>query len=387
MQALRVLDRFPPSEAYLLTLISAQHLEIIREEQLLSYLDRGLGVANRDARTSLLEGSLIRESEIAELDHFLERKLERGPRDFRAICRSMFTPAVERAMRGTRNEEARKLLLEPSTVPAPVANGSPPAIQYVVDEEAEFDPAAEREHSARSYPIIKVLIALGLLAGVAWVALDRDRPAFFPPAQGRAVPGDSFAPDAHNMRAVVRALCLVLGSQKDVIAQLKHDPYLSDAEREEALLYAQDNQGVSYLLNNSAWYAIRYAGITPRDCEHCLDIALEANRLAPTDGMILNTVGVAQYRAGKYKVAIDTLSQSYALNKQERLGLQPADVAFLCMAYAKQNRLPEAREQFAQLKSLLKLKIWRDDVESQFFFKEASEVMQKLDDKKGTVEL
>ena len=49
MQPLRVLDRFPPSEAYLLTLIAAQNLEMIREEQLLTYLDRGMGIANRDA--------------------------------------------------------------------------------------------------------------------------------------------------------------------------------------------------------------------------------------------------------------------------------------------------------------------------------------------------
>jgi hypothetical protein len=123
MQALRVLDRFQPSEAYLLTLLSAQHLEMIREEQLLSYLDRGLGIANRDARTALLESALLRSGEIEELDHFLERKVERGPREFRAICRSMFTPAVERVLRVTRNDDARKLTLE--AVPAQASSPLP----------------------------------------------------------------------------------------------------------------------------------------------------------------------------------------------------------------------------------------------------------------------
>src|SRR5882724_8384329 len=106
MQSLRILDRFSPPEAYLLTLLAAHHLEMIREEQFLSYLDRGMEVANRDARAALLESALLRSNEIEELDHYLARKLERGPRDFRSICRSMLTPGVERVLRHTRNEEA-----------------------------------------------------------------------------------------------------------------------------------------------------------------------------------------------------------------------------------------------------------------------------------------
>jgi hypothetical protein len=113
MQSLRVLDRFLPSEAYLLTLLAAHHVELIREEQLLNYLDRGMGIANRDARAALLDSALLRSNELDELDHYLERKVERGPREFRALCRSMFTPAVERVLRVTHNQDARALRLEP----------------------------------------------------------------------------------------------------------------------------------------------------------------------------------------------------------------------------------------------------------------------------------
>src|SRR5437879_1072929 len=120
MQSLRVLDRFSPSEAYLLTLLAAHHTEMIREEQLLSYLDRGMGIANRDARAALLESALLRALEIEELDHFLTRKLERGPRDVRSICRSMLTPSVERVLRHTRNDEARRLMAE-NLAPVPAA--------------------------------------------------------------------------------------------------------------------------------------------------------------------------------------------------------------------------------------------------------------------------
>ena len=124
MQSLRVLDRFLPSEAYLLTLLGAHHVEMIREEQLLTYLDRGMGIANRDARTALLESALLRANDIEELDHYLERKVERGPREFRAICRTMFTPSVERVLRATRNADARRLALDipAATAVAPAAN-------------------------------------------------------------------------------------------------------------------------------------------------------------------------------------------------------------------------------------------------------------------------
>jgi tetratricopeptide (TPR) repeat protein len=389
MQALRVLDRFSPSEAYLLTLLAAQHLEMIREEQLLTYLDRGMGIANRDARTALLESALLRADEIEELDRFLERKLGRGPRDFRAICRSMFTPAVERTLRITRNEDARRLTLDTTVGSANgQANGATPE-SALAEDDSEWDSEAERKRVAASHPWIKAGIALGLLAIVAWTVIMpavRDHIGR-PPFAGNAPPREALAPHPKDMQAIVRVLCLNLVSQKDVVAQIKHDPNLTDSQREEALLCAEDKPAIAELLNDSAWDTLRYAGNSQHHYERCIELALEACRLAPTDGMILNTLGVAQYRVGQYKQAVETLGQSYAINRTGEFGEHPADVAFLCMSYAKLDRTTEARDEFDKLKRLTRLRFWHDDLECQAFYREASEVMQQLAAKKAAIRL
>jgi hypothetical protein len=224
---------------------------------------------------------------------------------------------------------------------------------------------------------MKAAVALGLLALVAWTALmpgDKDQ------AAGAFSPDviESFEPRANNIRAIVRALYLTYGNKKDVVAQLRQDPYLTIPEREQALGYAQDNHQAALLLNNAAWFAIRYPRISREQAERCLDMALEACQLSPADGMVLNTLGVAQYRIGQGKEAIETLTQSFALNRVGNIGIQPADVAFLCMAYAQQNQPVEAKEQFNQLQSLLKLKHWQNDPECPAFLQEASAAMKRL---------
>src|SRR3954447_11127576 len=165
MQSLRMLDRFSPSEAYLLTLIAAHHLEMIREEQLLAYLDRGLGIANRDARTALLESAFLRADEIEELDRYLTRKLERGPRDFRSICRSMRTPAVERTLRRTRNEDARQLLIESPVAVAETAAGGGNGSGGNAGNDLEDSP--EGAPHPQTHAWVKAAVAIALLVLVA----------------------------------------------------------------------------------------------------------------------------------------------------------------------------------------------------------------------------
>ncbi len=373
MQPLRVLDRFPPSEAYLLTLIAAQNLEMIREAQLLTYLDRGTGIDNRDARTALLESALVRANEIEELDHFLERKLERGPRDFRALCRTMFTPAVERTLCTSRNADARRLMAEPSAE-TPQANGSLAQATEAMDDE-DWDQDSERQKAVQSHPWIKAAIAIGLLVAVGWTVIG---PALKDRQANALAQGGALAPGESNMEALVHSLCLVYGNKSDVQNQLRHDPFLTKKQREEAQEYAENRVQLSTLFNDTAWYAVRTPGGTKKNYERCLELALEACELSPNDGIVLNTLGVAQYRVGQFKEAVETLSQSYALNRVSERGEQPADVAFLCMAYAKLNKAAEAKEQFRELNRLLKLGIWQSDRECPVFLNEATEALSRI---------
>lgn len=377
MQSLRVLDRFSPSEAYLLTLLAAHHVEMIREEQLLSYLDRGMGITNRDARAALLESALLRSEEIEELDHFLTRKLERGPRDFRSIFRSMITPSVGRVLRHTRNEEARRLLADepaPATqLQAAGAGGNGSGVN--VGDDLEDAPEGASRPQAPSW--IKAAVAIGLLLMVALAVvmpMDRGQPAG-DDAENRSAVLGRMSPKQGDMVDLARALFFCLPNKAAVIDQMRHDPNLTQAQRSEALQAATDLDDSSELLNDSAWFVVRYAKGWPRGYQRALELANEAASLSPRNGLILNTLGVAQYRVGQYKEAVETLQKSNAINRNSRSGEHPADVGFLCMTYVKLGRTEDAREEFNVLKQLMKLEPWQTDLESIAISKEAAAAM------------
>ena len=180
------------------------------------------------------------------------------------------------------------------------------------------------------------------------------------------------------MYALVRILYLVLTDKQSVVEHVKHDPCLTDKQRRDALSIARDDYNVANFLNNSSWDVVRSKESTPTGYQHSYDLALEAGRLAPKDGLILNTVGVAQYRLGHYPEAIKLLSESYALNKESRLGEQPADVAFLAMSYARLGRAQEAKAEMVILDRLMRIPLPSSlSLERDAFGKEAAEVMRQ----------
>jgi tetratricopeptide (TPR) repeat protein len=168
----------------------------------------------------------------------------------------------------------------------------------------------------------------------------------------------------------VEDLFLVLENQKIVIEHIRNDEALTEGQRNEALQYAHDftaervTQMQGSLLqraqnyNNASWYIVRQ----PRGDEviyrRALHLAEAAVALAPGTGYYLNTLGVAQYRLGKYREAMKTLLESDRINsnpRANRLDLEgqsgsiPADVAFLAMA---SFRLGEKEKAGTYLKAL-----------------------------------
>jgi uncharacterized protein HemY len=82
-----------------------------------------------------------------------------------------------------------------------------------------------------------------------------------------------------------------------------------------------------------------------------LRLAEVACRLEPENGGIVNTLGVAQYRAGLVPEALATLTHSNALNQRKR----PEDLAFLAMAYRRLGHTLEARSMLDRLRELMRL--------------------------------
>ena len=80
-----------------------------------------------------------------------------------------------------------------------------------------------------------------------------------------------------------------------------------------------------------------------RDPEQALVLARKAVALTPGTAIYLNTLGVAQYRAGQYAEAIATLEKSLAASKGES---DAFDLFFLAMARHELGQFAQARADF-----------------------------------------
>ena len=91
--------------------------------------------------------------------------------------------------------------------------------------------------------------------------------------------------------------------------------------------------------NNLAWLLTTCPDAKLRDSARAIRLARQALRLGEQVGMVWNTLGVAQYRAGESKAAIESLGKSLAL----RDGGDAFDWFFLAMAHQRLGHKDEAR--------------------------------------------
>jgi tetratricopeptide (TPR) repeat protein len=93
------------------------------------------------------------------------------------------------------------------------------------------------------------------------------------------------------------------------------------------------------LMNDWAWYLAAAADPKHRNGPRAVELARKATALAPGNGDIWNTLGVAHYRAGEWQSAISALEKSVALHK----AADPSDSFFLAMANWQLGNKVEAR--------------------------------------------
>jgi serine/threonine protein kinase/WD40 repeat protein len=96
--------------------------------------------------------------------------------------------------------------------------------------------------------------------------------------------------------------------------------------------------------NGLAWFRATCPDARYRDPAQAVALAEKAIALAPADGNIWNTLGVAQYRAGNWPAAIQALDQSMKL----RQGGDGRDWFFLAMGHWKQGDQALARKWYAR---------------------------------------
>jgi superkiller protein 3 len=94
--------------------------------------------------------------------------------------------------------------------------------------------------------------------------------------------------------------------------------------------------------NALAWLLVASPTLEYRDPNRAIELAARATELAPRDGNIWNTLGIARYRAGQWQSAIDGLNKAMEL----RSGGDASDWFFLAMSHWQLGHKEEARMWF-----------------------------------------
>jgi predicted NACHT family NTPase len=186
-----------------------------------------------------------------------------------------------------------------------------------------------------------------------------------------------------QLASQVASLFEQLGLREKVLSALRHDPTLGEAAREFALQAAQTHSEDPGPLNEAAWKVVQSRDAGKDAYDQALSLAEAAVRLAPhRSGNILNTLGIAQYRAGRYAEALATLTKSEKLNVTLE-GSLPADLAFLAMTQQQLRKKGEAKATLGRLRELMKQPRRTVDTDAVGFLREAEELIEgKAGDKK-----
>jgi tetratricopeptide (TPR) repeat protein len=110
--------------------------------------------------------------------------------------------------------------------------------------------------------------------------------------------------------------------------------------------------------NDLAWLLATRADVKLRDPGRAVALAQKAVELEPENGEIWNTLGVAFYRAGDCKAAIEALEKSEELARGKYLAW---NAFFLAMAHWKLGEKEHARQRYDQAVSWMEKKRLRDE--------------------------
>jgi tetratricopeptide (TPR) repeat protein len=181
------------------------------------------------------------------------------------------------------------------------------------------------------------------------------------------------SPEIEQCRAATELVAEVFGRRPlraEVVDELQRVSGISASLKKEALTVAQTYAEDPISLNDLAWSLAKQPGGELLDYRRALRYSEEANQIEPGNSAVLNTLGVAQYRAGNYAEAIRFLMRSHEHNSKSENEPQAANVAFLAMSH---HALGHAKEAAAFFKQLNKLMSWKNDTEAKALFKEAQE--------------
>jgi tetratricopeptide (TPR) repeat protein len=156
-----------------------------------------------------------------------------------------------------------------------------------------------------------------------------------------------------------------------VVTALERETGVDPAIRAEAVRQARSHRDDPAALNSAAWRIVRVPNESERQYARALRLAQKAVLTGYTADR-LNTLGVAQYRAGAYRDAVATLEKSSGMRRAP----SPADLAFLAMARFRLGQAQAARAALEKLEAEMKNSNNADEAELQSFLREAQELIE-----------
>jgi tetratricopeptide (TPR) repeat protein len=162
----------------------------------------------------------------------------------------------------------------------------------------------------------------------------------------------------------------------DILVAIRTDPQLNATLRQEALAAAERYVEIPETMNIHARPILRLPGQKREQYRWALRLAQAAAQIFPEDGTFLTTLGLAQYRTGNDREAVETLTKASRIHANVSDSPTAADLAFLAMALHRLNRKPEAQETLRQLRKLMEQPTWSRQPEARGFLREAEELIE-----------
>ncbi len=181
--------------------------------------------------------------------------------------------------------------------------------------------------------------------------------------------------DRRAARERVSALRSAMILVDDLIAAIDKVPDLPDTVRAEAVRIVKRLDDGPSRLNDEAWSIVTRSDASEKAYAAALGAMEIACRKEPDDGAYLNTLGVAQYRLGRYAAALETLGRSDQLNANAAGGSIPADLAFIAMCQHWLGEERQARVTLTRLRQLLQDPRHANEEENQGFLREAESLI------------
>lgn len=197
----------------------------------------------------------------------------------------------------------------------------------------------------------------------AWAEFETEHPASEEARRVRPL-----APAATRLVLEARRLLLVGDELREAI---RKDEAATPEVRELALQVV-DGEGPLYRWTNSEiWGTVLQSREKPETYRRAVIAAKVICSRFPENPGILNTLGVAQFRAGDFEAAVETLERCERMHAAEGGAAHPLDLAPMAMAMRKLGRTEEAAKKYQRFLELMRLPQHASDSECIRFAAEA----------------